>query len=852
MLDNSNPHRLSELVVPENYKIILEPNLNEHTFNGEVNINIDVIKNIDQIIINSAELLIKSVEIFSENKNKIKIKNFSNDETLERLTIFLEEEIQKGRYQLNIVYSGILNDKLRGFYRSEFVDEDGKKHTIATTQFESTHARRAFPCFDEPLFKATFDISLIVPKDQYVVSNSPIISQVNQGDFTKKIDFEKTMKMSTYLVAFIVGPFESTEEVLVDGIPLRIIHPIGKGHLTGYALKSGKFALEFFTKYYGIKYPGQKLDMVAVPDFAFGAMENLGCITYREVLLLVDEAKATSPELLRITDVIAHEIAHMWFGDLVTMKWWNGIWLNEAFATFMATMCSDKFNPEWKRWNQFSLERSMAFDVDSLESTRPIEFEVKSPVDAEGMFDLLTYEKGGSVLRMLEQFLGEEVFRNGIVYYLKKFSYNNTDTDDLWNAIENETNHPVNQIMNSWIFQKGYPLISVEYGKNKKEIMISQNKFLFSKTSKKDDANWFVPINIKYSINSKVFEEKILLDRQTIKFDLEDGVDWIFFNANSNGFFRVIYSKDLLVELSKAINSEILPIERYTLLDDLWATVLSGKLSASKFIEFTQNYKNERDLDVWTLLSSCLYSLDKLTDENTNEIFVEKILNIVNPLVDEIGYLPSKNDSARVLELRGIIIKIKANICNDKKTIDFCRELHDLHLKNQKDIEPNLLSSVISVVATNGGSKDYKVFLDNFKNAKNPQDERRYQTSLGLFNHESSFLNTLRITLDGTIRTQDAPYLLALCLRNKKHGGIAWEFIKSNWKNLLNKFPSNSIVRMLSGLTSLSNDELSNDIHKFFEKNHVPQGQLTLDQTLEKLRINVEFVNRERDKFLSD
>ena len=306
MLDNSNPHRLSELVVPENYKIILEPNLNEHTFNGEVNINIDVIKNIDQIIINSAELLIKSVEIFSENKNKIRIKNFSNDETLERLTIFLEEEIQKGRYQLNIVYSGILNDKLRGFYRSEFVDEDGKKHTIATTQFESTHARRAFPCFDEPLFKATFDISLIVPKDQYVVSNSPIISQVNQGDFTKKIDFEKTMKMSTYLVAFIVGPFESTEEVLVDGIPLRIIHPIGKGHLTGYALKSGKFALEFFTKYYGIKYPGQKLDMVAVPDFAFGAMENLGCITYREVLLLVDEAKATSPELLRITDVIAH------------------------------------------------------------------------------------------------------------------------------------------------------------------------------------------------------------------------------------------------------------------------------------------------------------------------------------------------------------------------------------------------------------------------------------------------------------------------------------------------------------------------------------------------------------------
>jgi len=851
MIDNSNPHRLSELVVPENYKIILEPNLNDYTFNGEVNINIDVVEAIDEIILNSAELIIKSVEIFSGTNKKIGIKNFSADETLERLTIFLGEKIQNGRYQLNIIFSGSLNDQLRGFYRSEFVDEEGKKHTIATTQFESTHARRAFPCFDEPLFKATFDISLIVPQDQYVVSNSPIISQVIQDKFTKKIHFEKTMKMSTYLVAFIVGPFEATEEILVDGIPLRIIHPIGKGHLTDYALKSGKFALEFFTKYYGIKYPGQKLDMVAVPDFAFGAMENLGCITYREVLLLVDETKATSPELLRITDVIAHEIAHMWFGDLVTMKWWNGIWLNEAFATFMATMCSDNFNTEWKRWNQFSLERSMAFDVDSLESTRPIEFEVKSPVDAEGMFDLLTYEKGGSVLRMLEQFLGEEVFRNGIVHYLKKFSYKNTDTDDLWNSIENETNHPVNQIMNSWIFQKGYPLISVEYGKNKKEIKISQNKFLFSKNSLKDDTKWFVPINIKYSVNNKVFEEKILLDKQTIKFELKDEVEWIFFNANSNGFFRVIYSKDLLQQLSKAINSEILPIERYTLLDDLWATVLSGELSASKFIEFTQNYKHEKDLDVWVLLSSCLYSLDKLTNKNTKEIFVEKILNIVNPLVDEIGYLPSKNDSARVLELRGILIKLKANICNDKKTIDFCRELHDEHLKNHKDIEPNLLSSIISVVATNGDSRNYEVFLDKFKNAKNPQDERRYQTSLALFNHEPSFINTLEITLDGTIRTQDAPYLLALCLRNKTHGGKAWDFIKDNWQDLLVKFPSNSIVRMLSGITSLSNDNLSNDIHKFFQKNDVPQGQLTLIQTLEKLRINVDFVNRESDKFLS-
>jgi len=442
----SNPHRLPASVVPSHYRITLAPDLDKATFSGTVEIEVEVGQATDQIQINSAELEITSAWVLDAVGVRTDAASVEHDEKMERATLGFDAELTPGPYTIGAEFTGILNDQLRGFYRSTFTDDDGVEHVIATTQFESTNARRAFPCFDEPAFKASFGVTLIVPEGEFVVSNGPTISEINLGDGLKQVLFEDTMVMSTYLVAFIVGPFEATDPVDVGGVPLRIVHPIGKGHLTGYALEAGAFALKFFSNYYGIPYPGQKLDMVAVPDFAFGAMENLGCITYREVLLLVDKSRSTEPELLRVADVIAHEIAHMWFGDLVTMEWWNGIWLNEAFATFMATMCSDNFNSEWGRWNQFSLERSMAFDVDSLANTRPIEIEVNSPEDAEGMFDLLTYEKGGSVLRMLEQFLGEDEFREGISYYLNKHRYGNTETNDLWDAIEHVTQQPARRI----------------------------------------------------------------------------------------------------------------------------------------------------------------------------------------------------------------------------------------------------------------------------------------------------------------------------------------------------------------------------------------------------------------------
>lgn len=846
---STNPHRLPSFVVPSHYRISLEPNLDEATFSGSVEIEVEIGQATDNIQINSADLAITSAVVLDAVGGKTVASGVEHDEKMERATLSFDSELSSGPYTIVAEFTGILNDKLHGFYRSVFTDNDGVEHSIATTQFESTHARRAFPCFDEPAFKASYGVTLVVPSGQFAVSNGPDISTTDLGDGRKSILFEDTMVMSTYLVAFIVGPFEATDPVDVDGVPLRIVHPIGKGHLTDYSLEAGTFALKFFSKYYGIPYPGQKLDMVAVPDFAFGAMENLGCITYREVLLLVDKSRSTEPELLRVADVIAHEIAHMWFGDLVTMEWWNGIWLNEAFATFMATMCSDNFNADWGRWNQFSLERSMAFDVDSLANTRPIEIEVNSPDDAEAMFDLLTYEKGGSVLRMLEQYLGEEEFKDGISYYLNKHKYRNTETNDLWDAIEHVTQQPARRIMDSWIFQKGYPLVSASISDDGSTISLSQDRFLYTEGEVADTTIWSVPVVLKVGTSSSVEEVRYLLEEKSAEIKLDYSAEWATANAGGSGFFRARYSAEMLKSLSCTMFENLTPIERYGLVDDTWSSVMAGRTSAIDFLDFARSFQPETDLDVWTVLSGCLAGLDKLVDGEAKLQYKTAIRDLAQPALDRLGWEPGDSDTSRDLELRGLFIRLLANVGDDDIAIKNAGDLHDSYLVDADSVEPNVAAAATGVVASKGDPAQYEVFLDKYQNPTTPQEERRYQSALSAFPGEAEMDRTLAMSLDGTVRTQDAPYLIAVCMRNKEQGYRAWEFVKNNWDQINKDFPANSIVRMLSGVTSLGKPEQADDVIAFFDDHEVPQGQLTLQQTLEKLRVNVALRERESALF---
>ncbi len=846
MSETLDPYRLPRTVLPSRYDLVLEPDLDQATFIGSSAIDVEVTEPVDAIWLNAAELEITMAAFEDASGNRTPISDITLVEDQERVRLGLGQVVPAGQYRLLLAFEGVLNDKLHGFYRSVFQDEQGNEHVIATTQFETTDARRAFPCFDEPDFKAVFGITLLIPNELFAVSNGPIIDEMSMIDGQRKVVFADTMQMSTYLVAFCIGPFEATPPVDVDGIPLRIVHPIGKGHLTDFALEVGAFSLRHFTNYYGIPYPDQKLDMVAIPDFAFGAMENLGCVTFREVLLLIDRQQATQPELTRAADVIAHEIAHMWFGDLVTMRWWNGIWLNEAFATFMATMAVDAFNTEWQRWVQFGLERSAAFDVDSLAKTRPIEYPVQSPQDANGMFDLLTYEKGGAVLRMLEQYLGEARFRDGVRHYLTTHQYANTETNDLWDAIEQVTEEPARRVMDSWIFQRGFPLLSVE-GDTAGKLTLSQQRFCFTPLDS-DDTVWSLPVVLRYGRGDQVAEHRELLESASVAVDLGAPIDWVVVNAGGHGFYRVRYAPTLMQPLTSIMMQQLAPIERYGLVDDTWAAVVSGRSSAVEFIELANGFKHETDLDVWTVLSGCLAQLDRILEGDARTRYQALLRDLYSATLTRLGWQPQPDDASRTLELRAVLIRSLAVAAKDAEALARSRALHQQYLQDSTRVEPNIASAVAAAVASAGTGDEYTMFVERFKNATTPQEERRYQSLLASFPGTNEMAATLTMTLNGEVRTQDAPYLVAQCMRNRDNGSQAWQFVKDNWNELLQAYPDNAMVRMLDGFKLLSYPDVAADIEAFFQSHAVPVGELTLQQHLEKLRVNVTLREREAER----
>ena len=835
----NDPYRLPRDVMPTLYDLRLRPDLRAATFVGTVSITASVTSSVDSIVLNAKELSVHTVRVNGRDTS------WSLHESTERLVIDVVQSA--GEVAIDITFTGILNDKLRGFYRSTYVDETGEEQVIATTQMQSTDCRRAFPCFDEPDFKAVFRVALDVDDGLLAISNGPEIDRAPLDGGRTLVRFADTMAMSTYLVAFVIGKLEATAPVMVNGVPLRIVHVPGKSHLTEFGLKVGAFCLEWFEKYYDIPYPSDKVDMIALPDFAAGAMENLGCITFREVLLLVDPATSTQVERELVADVVAHELAHMWFGDLVTMKWWNGIWLNEAFATFMEVAACDAFAPQWKRWVSFGLERSIAFETDSLHSTRPIEYEVRSPDDSEGMFDVLTYQKGGAVLRMLEQFLGEERFRRGVNSYLTTHSYSNTETSDLWDAIEESVDSdggdhvPVRRLMDSWIWQAGYPLVTARIADG--HVVLDQQRFSFN--DEPDATTWLVPVHVR--IGDSV--HKVLLHDEPERLALTDASPPVVVNSGGSGFFRVAYSDELLERLTGDIFSSLDVIERYNLVDDAWNAVVAGHLPAMRFVDMCNQWRGERDLAVWQAIVAGLRFVNRLLPTEHGALLAAHVAAITTPCLGSLGWDPRPGESDLDAKLRGLIVSTLAVLGRDGSAQQRCRDI--LARSIHEDLDPELVASATSVVAAIGDESDYEAFLSRFREPSTPQEQVRMLYALADFDSEELVLRSCELAFSGEVKTQNAPFLLNRCIANKNHGDAAWRYVRQNWDKANATFPVNTIIRMVDSVKMLMSDTAEADIQAFFGEHDIPQAVLTLRQILERQRVNSALWRRETDRLVS-
>ncbi|HEX2150018.1 MAG TPA: M1 family aminopeptidase, partial [Actinomycetota bacterium] len=735
---------------------------------------------------------------------------------------------------------------------SSFTDPDGRDRVIATTQFESTDARLAFPCWDEPDLKATFAVTLVVPDGVLALSNGAEVSNEPTADGRRRVVYAETMKMSTYLVAFVVGPLGITDPVDASGTPLRVAYPPGRDRLTDFALESGAFALKYFAGYYGIAYPAGKLDLVAIPDFAAGAMENLGCITFRETALLVDPGGATQQELQRVADVVHHEIAHMWFGDLVTMRWWNGLWLNEAFATFMEMKCTDAFRPQWDRWVDFGISRTAAFEVDSLESTRPIEFEVVSPKEADGMFDILTYEKGAAVLRMLEQYLGEDAFRDGVREYLKSNAYGNTDTTDLWDALEYSTAAPVRRTMDGWIFRGGYPLVSAEVTGDEftPKLKLQQRRFSYRGDTARQ--KWVVPVLIRYGQGEFKGSAKLMLDSAENEFDLMFKPDWLVVNAGATGFYRVQYSPEMLAGLLGAGLGAMTAGERYGLVDDHFAAMVAGRLSATEYLDLLRNLSSdEADLSVWQRMTSALGTLDRLVDEPNRPAYRAAVRDLVRPALDRLGWEPADGERERTAQLRGVLLETLGSVGVDPDAVSRAGSLHKSFVSDPASVDPALAAASIGVLADAGGVENFDLFLERHRSADSPQLSVRYLHALGRF-PEPELASRLLDLVTTEVRTQDAPFTLARAMGNRETGRMVWDFIAGNWDRLLARFPAGSIVRMVSSITTIADRTWAEEVEAFFAAHPVPQGEKTLAQNIERMWNLVRLKERESEAFAAN
>lgn len=813
--------QLLEQFEPEHYDLYLEPEREQAVFLGRVTITgRKVGRPSHRIVLHAKGLKIKSTKIIKHDKkngnSELAIDRINYHKLFDELRLHTVERLNPGSYTIEIEFTGKITEPMHGIYPCSFMLHGMNKQLIAT-QFESHHAREAFPCIDEPAAKAIFNLTLLTPAGETVISNTPIKIQAEENN-KLLTSFEPTPRMSTYLLAFAYGELGYKESKTKKGVVVRVYATPDKVGLTDFALDVGVRSLEYFEDYYGTNYPLSKLDLIGLPDFSAGAMENWGLITFRESVLFVDPKSTAIDTKQYVAMVIAHEIAHQWFGDLVTMKWWNDLWLNESFANMMEYLAVDKLFPQWKIWQVFAQrELSSALARDALPNVQPLQVEVNHPDELASVFDpSIVYAKGGSLLNMVRSLVGEASFRKGLNTYFEEFKYQNTQADDLWRHLEAASGTKIGDIMHDWLKRPGYPVVEVDHEPSGKTFRATQQRLTLGPSENSKSKTWQVPLAASLTLNNSI------LTRQEDNLTITERIDYpLTLNHDGQSYLIAQYMNSRHLEnILTAVKKNILsPIDRLLFVQNHLLLERAGRVSTLQNIQLLPAFVNERNEAVWSMLAGIIGNARSLIDKDQS---LEQNINafirpLASPLVSELGWQSADNDSAQTQKLRALALSLAA-AAEDEKVIK-----HGLRLfsdfKRPSDLQPDIRSVVYFIGVRYGNDSDFEKLLSLHNRSVNADERDEIAGDLTATRDEKKIKQLLAMIDGPHVRLQDVSTWFAWLMRNRYATDLTWQWLVDNWEWIDKKFGDDKSYDRFPRYVAMvfSKTEQLNSFKSFFE-----------------------------------
>ncbi|MBX4201625.1 M1 family metallopeptidase [Candidatus Saccharibacteria bacterium] len=825
--------RLYSEFKPERYELYLEPNREKATFSGTVKIiGRKTGRPSSRLTFHQKGLKTESAQIKRIDKKtgdtKLELDRHNTQNSYDELRLHSKVVLYPGKYEIELQFSGKITEPMHGIYPCNF-EIDGIKKQLIATQFESHHAREVFPCIDEPEAKAVFSLSLKTPANEVVISNTPVKSE--RADKAYKISlFEDTPIMSSYLLAFVYGELAYKEAETKNGVKVRIYSTPDKIDLTKFGLDVSVRSLEFFEDYFGVPYPLSKLDVIGLPDFAAGAMENWGLITFREQVLYVDPKSSGIDTKQYVAMVVAHEVAHQWFGNLVTMRWWNDIWLNESFANLMEYRAVDELFPEWRIWEEFTArEMGSALTRDALPTVQALRTEVNHPDELSSLFDpSIVYAKGGSLLNMVRNLVGEPAFRAGLKSYFKEFAYQNTEAGDLWHHLARASDFDIEAVMKSWLQYPGYPRIDIEYDPSGETFSASQSRITIGNLHTNDNhTTWQVPLAASWSL------DKPMLAKKHDTFKLTPQTDYPFvLNNNAHSYFVSHYANpnhlESILEAAKA--NTLNPIDRLLLVQSYLLLERAGKVPTTDNLHLLQSFSREREEAVWSMLAAIIGGVRTLLgkDEVLEDKFSDILLPLVKPLLSEIGWDGSGNDTAHTQKLRSTAVGLAAS-AKDPETI---KEGLARFAKFSKpsDIHSDIRSVVYFIAVRHGTTDDFNQLLSVYKDIGSAEDKEEISSALSAVKQPTRIKQIIEMLTTSDIRLQDTPTWFARLMLNRYTSEYAWEWLKDNWSWVEDKYGNDKTYDRFPRYSAMafSHPEQLAEFKKFFE----PKNNIALERSI--------------------